>query len=245
MTAAKAGNVEMVRFLIEKGADVNAKSTSLTGGTVLSFAAEGTNLVVIGELLAHGAKVNAPGNNGATPLYFAAVNHLKTVAEALLSAGADLEADGHTDARGLHYTALMAAACSGDLEMVELLLAKGAKIDRASNNGDTALMTTAKYEHPEILKLLIAKGANVNAAGPKGHTALIYATYNGRLENMKLLLAAGADPMATATDSDIPGAPRYDAATLARQQNHPEALALILDAQAKANGAKSWRKSVD
>ncbi len=245
MTAAKAGNPEMVKFLIEKGADVNAKSTSVTGSTVLSFAAEGSNLVVLGELLAHGAKINAPSSSGSTPLYFAVANHLTAVAEALLSAGADIEAGGHTDATGAHYTPLIAAACSGDMAMVELLLAKGARIERASNNGDTALMAAAKYEHPDIVKLLIAKGANVKAAGPKGHTALIYAAYNGRLENMKLLLAAGADPMATATDSDVPGGPRYDAATLARQQNHPEALTLILDAQAKAVGANAWRKSGD
>jgi ankyrin repeat protein len=88
------------------------------------------------------------------------------------------------------------------------------------------------------VKLLIAKGANVHATGPRGHTALIYAAYNGQLETIKLLLAAGADPAAGATDSDIPGAHDYDALSLARQQNHPLAEALIAEALAKAAKSK-------
>jgi ankyrin repeat protein len=236
--AVRAGNLEIVKLLIEKGADVNAKSAAGFGSTVLCFATEAGNLEVIRELLNHRANVNAPGNNGLRPLNLAAANHEKAAAELLIAAGADLEAYGAADVQGRRYTPLMEAADAGDLEIVELLLAKGAKIEETGSMGDTALMSAAKTEHSDIVKLLIAKGANVHATGPRGHTALIYAAYNGQLETIKLLLAAGADPAAGATDSDIPGAHDYDALSLARQQNHPLAEALIAEALAKAAKSK-------
>jgi ankyrin repeat protein len=236
--AAKAGNLELARLLIEKGADVNAKATVGGGATALCYAALGNNLDVVRELLKHGAAVNAPANSGMRPLYYAAITHGIALAELLISRGADLEAYGSADVYGRQYTPLMGAALEGDSEMVELLLAKGAKIENTGSAGDTALMSVAKTEHAEIVKLLLAKGANVNATGPKGHTALIYAAYNGQLEAIRLLLAAGANPLARARDSDIAGGQDYDAITMARQQHHPEAQGLIAEALAKAAAAK-------
>lgn len=231
--AVKAGNAEMVRVLVENGADVNTRSTSAMGSTVLCFAAETNNAQVIRELLKHGVQINATSGNGLTALYVAAIHGNKETAEALLSAGVDPDAFGARDASGRSYTPLMGAACDGELELVELLLSKGAKLERTNNFGATALMEAAKRPHTNIVKYLIAKQANVNAAGPHGHTALIYAAYNGQTENIKLLLAAGADPNATATEEDFPGSPRYDAAQVADQQRHPELAVLIKDAQGK------------
>ncbi len=236
--AAKAGNLELARLLIEKGADVNAKATAGGGATVLCYAALGNNLEVIRELLKQGAAVNAPANSGMRPFYYAALSHGMAVAQLLISAGADLEAYGSADVDGRLYTSLMGAAFEGDSEMVELLLAKGAKIEGTGSTGDTALMSVAKTEHSEIVKLLLDKGANVNATGPNGHTALIYAAYNGQLENIRLLLAAGANPSAKSRDPDSPGGQEYDAISMARQQHHPEAEGLIAEALAKAAAAK-------
>jgi len=238
MIAAYAGNLDLVKLLIEKGADVRATATAGSGATVLCYASEGNNLNVVKELLKHGAAVNAPGNNGITPFYIAVGNNLREMAELLIASGADVSAFGTANEIGLKHTPLMLAALKGFPDMVGLLLANGAKIEQVNSIGDTALMSLAKTENPGMVKLLLAKGANVNATGPKGRTALFYAAYNGCVENIKLLLAAGADPNAVAPDMDDFGAPAYDPATVAERHHKPLAQALIVNAQAKAAASK-------
>jgi ankyrin repeat protein len=132
----------------------------------------------------------------------------------------------------------MGAACLGHPELVELLLAKGAQLEKRNNIGLTALMEAAKHPYVATVKLLIEKGANVNAATPDGYTALIYAAYNRRTENVKVLLDAGADPNATTRDS---GEKPYDAVEAAGGRHNTEAAALILEAQkqSKASGQTS------
>ncbi|MDR3460077.1 MAG: ankyrin repeat domain-containing protein [Verrucomicrobiae bacterium] len=241
MLAAKRGDLPAVNCLIEKGADANAKSTQEYGNTVLCFAAMGNNPEVVNALLDHGAELNARSGRGAsTAFYYAASNGKQAAAAALLARGADVNEFGSTaEFDGRAYTPLMGAACTGYPELVELLLAKGAQLEKKNNFAATALMEAAKYPYVATVKLLIEKGANVNAATPDGYTALIYAAYNGRMENIEALLAAGANPNATATGSD--DKPRT-AEALARRQHHPEAADLILEAQAQAKAAGQTSK---
>lgn len=230
--AVKAGNLEMTKALLAKGADANGRSSSEQGSTTLAFAVDGGNLQVIKTLLAHGAKVDGKAKDGMTPLVYACQNGKLEIAEFLLTQGADMNNFGPADSGGKFYNPLMAGERNGHAEIVKLLLEKGAKVDKRNNDGTTALMDVAKRPYPQILKMLIDKGADVNTRGAHGHTALIYAAYNGHLENIKLLLAAGADPFATATDDPDPESDaRYGAADMAEQQGQTEALALIRNAQ--------------
>jgi len=241
MLAAKRGDLPAVNFLIEKGADANAKPRHEYGNTVLCFAVMGDNPDVVNVLLDHGAALNArSGRGSSTAFYYAASNGKQAAAAALLARGADVNEFGCTDEfNGRSYTPLMGAACAGYPELVELLLAKGAQLEKRNSLAATALMEAAKHPYVATVKLLIEKGANVNAATPDGYTALIYAAYNGRMENIEALLAAGANPNATATGSD--DKPRT-AVELARQQLHPEAADLVLEAQAKAKAAGQTTK---
>jgi ankyrin repeat protein len=234
MIAAMAGRVDMAKLLVEKGADVNARSTSKTGSTVLCFATESDNPELLALLVDHGADVNGRSRNLMSPLYNAATKQKKAAASYLISHGARLDELGFLNEVGERFTPLMGAGLMGDREMAKLLLDHGANVEATNRLGDTALKLSAKKPYPDIVKLLIERGANVNAKGPNGHTALIYAAYNGHMENVKLLLAAGADPNATATDADRPGSAPYDAVSVADQQRHPEAAALITEAQARS-----------
>lgn len=64
--AVGRGHLEMVKYLVEKGADVNAKA-EFCRDTALHSAAAGGNLEMVKYLVEHGADVNAKDDDGRTP----------------------------------------------------------------------------------------------------------------------------------------------------------------------------------
>lgn len=88
MICARAGHEDMVRILIEKGAEVNAKSDK--GHNAMSFASRYGHLGVVQYLLNHGAEVNITNNNGWTPLLKAARGGHLAVVDYLLAHDADI-----------------------------------------------------------------------------------------------------------------------------------------------------------
>lgn len=84
-------------------------------------------------------------------------------------------ADINTLTGNSQKTALMIAAQTGDLESVQYLLSRGAKIDlQHENNGRTALMFAAMVGldgHCEVIKHLIEKGANAQLLDSMGQSA--------------------------------------------------------------------------
>ena len=79
----------------------------------------------------------------------------------------------------------------GHLEVVTLLLAKGAKVNEATNDGGTPFLAGSQYGHQEVVKLLLAKGAKVDKAMNDGRTVLFSSRQTGHKEVAKLLMANG------------------------------------------------------
>jgi ankyrin repeat protein len=233
--AVKAPNLDLVKLLVENGADVNARGSATNGSTVFSFAAEGGSFEVMDYLLEKGADINGKGKDGLLPLVYVATRGRTQIVKYLLSKGADPEEFGPSDSKGIPFNALLAAARNHHIETFKVLIeSRTIDLERTNSKGETLLMSCARKSPHEIIKLLLKKGANVHATGPHGHTALIFASYNGQLETVKTLLAYGADPFATATDDPDPKSERrYDSARLAREQRHPEVYELIIEAQKK------------
>jgi ankyrin repeat protein len=89
--------------------------------------------------------------------------------------------------------ALMYACKNGHLEVIKLLLFKGANInDKDKYNEKNSLMYASQYDRLEVVKLLLSKGASIGNGSNK-KTALMYASQFGKIEIVKLLLAKGAD----------------------------------------------------
>ena len=85
--AAALGKADVVRSLLDAGADVDTKC--VRENTPLHGAAVNNHHKVVEILLAHGAKVSPVNNDGWTPLGIgASYGHVKVV-KALLKAGAD------------------------------------------------------------------------------------------------------------------------------------------------------------
>ncbi len=89
-------------------------------------------------------------------------------------------------------SALNIAADHGNLEIVQLLLDDGAKVDLRSWGFSTALFSATGAEHAQIMKLLIARGADVNAQDEQQYRPLHLAARKSR-ECVEILISAGAE----------------------------------------------------
>ena len=108
----------------------------------------------------------------------------------LLAVGADAnEFECHT---ARCRTPLIAAAGAGQYEAVQLLLARGADVNKRMKRGQTALMFASYHGHTELVRLLLASGADVNADFEGEDTALSWAKQKGHAEIVNLLMATGA-----------------------------------------------------
>lgn len=96
-------------------------------------------------------------------------------------------------------TGLMFAAWFGDIPMMELLVARGADVNKANALGESALMHAAWRGNVEAVKWLLAKGARVNSE-PMRWSALHYAVFAGNWEVANHLLLNGADINARSTN---------------------------------------------
>lgn len=104
------------------------------------------------------------------------------------------------------WTALHLAAFFGQVKIVELLLARGAKLDLKSKNdlNNTPLNAAVAANRLEIARLLLEKGADANAHQQGGITPLHEAAAAGNVEMVRLLLAHRADANAISQDNRTP-----------------------------------------
>lgn len=123
--AAKAGDLERVRQLIDKGAKLNARTGH---GTPLHWAVLHGHNEVAAFLLARGAKVNVKTIALGAPLHTAATQDNVAMARLLLKHGADPDIRTHSG-----YTPLHNAAERGNVGVIRVLLDHGADVNALSN----------------------------------------------------------------------------------------------------------------
>jgi ankyrin repeat protein len=198
MNAAAFGSIETMKLLIDKGADVNARSTA--GATALMWAA--ADLAKVRLLVERGADVNVVSESGRTALLLAALSDRSgPIVRLLLTHGANAQV---VDSTGM--TTLHAATFGNDSDSIAQLVAAGVNVSPGDAQGSTALMNAASEGNLAAVKLLLKKGADVNAvsAPPANRvkngtialgsfTPLVLASALGPLDVVKTLIAAGAD----------------------------------------------------
>jgi ankyrin repeat protein len=166
INASTQGHLEVVRSLLNRGANVNAKDKN--GCTSLMYAIEDEHTAIVRLLLNKGARANIRTQAGDTPLSMAVYYENLDIAKLLLDHGANV------NARNLDgQSALMYAARRGNLQMVKLLLDYGANITGVlskARNANTRKLIQNYYMRtaPKSVK----KAANIWLHGPVVNVSL-------------------------------------------------------------------------
>lgn len=167
-SASMRGNPEVIKVLLEAGADVNGCQGDQT--PLMAAVLWNTDARAVRTLMQAGADVNRATAKGHTPLMFASDGGKTDIVRCLLKAGAEVEAKEEEG-----RTALISAAWEGKRGTVRALLEGGADANARTTRGDTALMGAASNGHAGIVMLLLQHGADKNAANDTGLSAQHFA----------------------------------------------------------------------
>lgn len=208
LAAARKGDPALARTLIEKGADVNAKTRY--GATPLSYACDRGNVELVKLLIEKGASVDVKDTfYGATPIIWAAQKGHAEIVKVLLEKGAK----GREEAMSI-------AISDGSLPVAKAVLDSGPAPQESLNNW---LTTAQRNKQPEIADLLQKAGGKPIVLNEFKISAETMQSYSGTYKNEtleysfliregKLVLRSGqrefvtvATALHTFESSDIPG----------------------------------------
>ncbi len=178
--AAIYDKVEIVEYLIQKGANLEAQNKREE--TALGAAARCNSLESMQCLIKHKANING---GRVPPLLAATIEGNKEAIQLLIENNADIEIKNELGENALLYTKVP--------EIIEYFLKNGANIDAQNNMGETALFKAVYYNKPDNIKLLIKYGANIEVENNYGDNPLRRAALRGYLEIVQLLVKNGAN----------------------------------------------------
>lgn len=199
--AAISSSVEMVRLLLENGADVDSgtraadPNVGLPGGsTALACALSQGRAEVVRELLAAGADPNVRDEDSNTPLMLATRfeehdNHA-VMTRALLDAGGSPHDKSWAGWLPFHY-----AAGRGSVEAAEMLLDREpSSLNVTTSNGATALYLAATEPGMDrMVSRLLARGATNVAVLGNGSCPLTGAVHYSLESMVSVILNEGFD----------------------------------------------------
>jgi ankyrin repeat protein len=228
LIAARDGHFESVKLLVEAGAEVDALTAD--GKNALGLAIFNGSYDIADYLVDAGSNVNQPDAQRFTPLFWAVERRNMETApnfpwivtddplpliKKMLDRGADpnwvINNTPRARMRGgspriVYATALMRAAFSADLELVNMLLEYGADPHIKSSDNETTLAAAAglgwvagfhkdrpREDRLAIVKILVEMGADVNWQDNYGISPLMVAGNLGDIPIIQYLIDQGAD----------------------------------------------------
>jgi len=225
--AIMSGQKEVVRFLVSKGADVNA--TEGSAASPLGFALMYPEYEVVKLLIDNGADVKARRRRMPlllTPLSASGFSNLPLF---------DWEMPIDISLQGPNPAVVQWEQTSDRSfrntwpkvrDVIELLLKRGAGANSKGIGGRTLLIQAANAGLKDAVQLLLEHGADIDARDGSGRTALHYACWKNHKEVVEFLLSKRADADARDEENET-------ALEVAERKGHIEIVALL-----RKHGAK-------
>jgi len=150
-TAVEEGNIDVVKSLLERGADIN----SLNGDdkTPLAIAAYKGSVEVVRLLIERGAEVDSRDKWDWTALHEASRHGHVEVARILIDHGANVNAR-----QKRLRTPINLSAANDQLDIVKLLLERGADVQAEDARGETPYQVLVQRGHREMADYLRRHG---------------------------------------------------------------------------------------
>ncbi len=182
--AAFKGHQNMVKYLVQAGANIKAKTND--GRSVLHLAATSVSddgCGIIQFLAKLGADVNEKSSDGFAPLHLALWNAIWPALPTLVALGANIDAQDNAGRTALHL-----AGQQGFWEARQLL-ELGANPNIKANNGNTYLHEMVATDGAYMLPAeeLSEVGADIYIRNQNGETALDIAIKNSKKEAVEFL----------------------------------------------------------
>jgi|GEM_PF-4385366 len=208
--------IELVKLLLDYGADINQKSYD--NETALHKACDEGYLDIVNLLIKNCADINIRNNVDWTPLHEALREKHSDIAKILINNNADLNVKiMHHGDTPLHLavygkeivkllidkgadinvqdscgnTLLFDAIFCNNIDVIEILLQSGARVDFPNKNGIYPLHPACR-KNIETVKILIEYNADVNVKSDNDETPLHEACSEGNIEIIKYLIDKGA-----------------------------------------------------
>ncbi|WP_264337014.1 MULTISPECIES: ankyrin repeat domain-containing protein [unclassified Wolbachia] len=218
LTAAEGGNLNKVKDLSEKGANLETKNNS--GWTPLHYASLYNHFEVVEYLVGRIANLEAKDNNGWTPLHYVSLKDYQLkIMDYLTKSGANLEAKDDSGRTPLHCASL-----NGSLKLVKYLIKAKASLEVRDNSDRTPLHNACLSKNLKVVEYLINNGADLEAKDSNSRTPLHCVSLDGYPEVVEYLIKRGANLEVKDKDGKTP-------LELAIQGNYTNVVKILKQAQ--------------
>ncbi len=231
--AVRAGDLEVVQYLVEAGAKV--EETNSSGFTALHFATFFEYTDIVKYLIKSGAKIDAKeGIRGSTVFLLAAEANYFTIIKFLLDECKDVKIE-IDEKNNDGMTALLYAAMHGNITLLDFLIKKKANLYETNQKGWTALHNAVSagqngaLPQIEMVKHLKELGLKIDTKAKDGKTTLqIAVEFAPDIRMIQYLIDEGMD----VNESDNNG---KTALHIASKDNKLERLVLLISKGAKVD----------
>ncbi|VDI03597.1 Hypothetical predicted protein [Mytilus galloprovincialis] len=186
MLAVQKRWIEMVRMLLDMGADYN--KCDKNGTSPVLGACINRHTEVVRMLLDVGADYNKCNNNEWSAVNIACSEGHTEIVKMLLDKGVD-----YNKCNNNGWSLLKLAGRAGHTEIVKMLLDKGADYDKCDDNGWSPLKSACIAGHKKIVRMLLDIGADYDKCDDNGCSPLKLAGNAGHKKIVRMLLDKGAD----------------------------------------------------